>query len=134
MTPELRPEVTMPKCEIEIKPVTFEAAHLLPQFCSRMHGHTYRLTIRIAGPLKDGAIADWWAVRAIAKSAVATLDHRNLNDVVKNPTGEMVAFYLWTKISTEVEEAYPGCSLTWLRLCEGDNAVELTPGPLEMIT
>lgn len=110
---------------IEPKPVHFEAAHTLPQFCPRLHGHTYKVRVRVAGDLVDGALADWWAIRAIVKAAVAELDHRTLNSIVHNPTGERVALWIWDRVAADVERAHPGCRLVWLRLCEGHNAVEL---------
>lgn len=110
---------------IEPKPVHFEAAHTLPQFCDAVHGHSYELRIRVSGPLANGAIADWWALRAIAKAAVAELDHRTLNDIMANPTGECVAVWLWGKVSDGIWAAHPKCKLVWLRLSEGANSVEL---------
>ena len=67
---------------------TFEAAHRLPNVpdghkCARLHGHSFRVEIRVEGPvggaagLGDGLRRDQGRVRAAARQ----LDHRYLNEV-----------------------------------------------------
>lgn len=81
----------------------FEAAHWLPNVpeghkCGRMHGHSYRVEIHIAGSLDDdGWVCDFSTIDVAWSPAFETLDHRCLNDVpgLENPTSENVARYIW---------------------------------------
>ena len=77
----------------------FEAAHVLPFHqgkCARLHGHSYRLEVTIAGPLRQGGpdrgmVMDFGDLSRIVKAEVlARVDHRSLNDIVENPTCERV--------------------------------------------
>ncbi|MDT0263414.1 6-carboxytetrahydropterin synthase QueD [Jatrophihabitans lederbergiae] len=82
------------------KVVEFHAAHVLswhPGLCSRLHGHTYKLEVSVAGPLNDhGIVADFADIREVIKSHVLDrLDHRMLNDIIDNPTAENVAVTVW---------------------------------------
>ncbi|HVI01689.1 MAG TPA: 6-carboxytetrahydropterin synthase [Enhygromyxa sp.] len=108
------------------KPVTFEAGHSLPQFCPTAHGHSYKVSVRVSGPLDEhGTVADFRAVRAIVKSVVAQLDHRMLNDIIENPTAERVALWLWDRVDVELRRAHPAAALLSLRLAEGEHEVEV---------
>jgi len=112
---------------IEPKPVTFEACHSLPKFCPSAHGHSYRVSVKIAGPVDHGIVADFQVVRRIVKAVVAKLDHRMLNDVIENPTAERVAVWIWNRIEDKIRRSHPECLLVGLRLVEGEHAVEVTP-------
>src|SRR5271154_3707984 len=93
------------KLVVEIrKQFAFEAAHVLPHHqgkCSRLHGHSYRLDVTLAGPLQDdgparGMVVDFDAVSRVVKAGVIEeLDHRSLNDLVPNPTCENVIVWIW---------------------------------------
>jgi 6-pyruvoyltetrahydropterin/6-carboxytetrahydropterin synthase len=111
---------------IEPKPVTFDAGHSLPQFCPSGHGHSYRVSVKIAGPLEQGIVADFRAVRRIVKAVVAELDHRMLNEVIENPTAERVAVWIWHRVDVEIRRSHPESALVSLRLAEGENVVEVT--------
>lgn len=113
------------KITITPKPVEFEAAHTLPQFCALPHGHSYSVTVTVTGPVKNGAIVDWWGVRAIVKRATEDLDHRMLNDVIDNPTGERVAIWLFEHVRDRMKVLYPSATLESLRLSEGRNMAEV---------
>jgi 6-pyruvoyltetrahydropterin/6-carboxytetrahydropterin synthase len=89
------------------KEFTFEAAHRLPNVpvghkCSRLHGHSYRVTAHVAGPV--GAPTGW--VRDYAELSVAmepilhVLDHHYLNEVegLGNPTSEVIARWIWDRL------------------------------------
>jgi 6-pyruvoyltetrahydropterin/6-carboxytetrahydropterin synthase len=58
--------------------------------CRRVHGHTYHLEVVVSGNLReDGTVCDFANVKGYIKQAVTDhLDHRNLNDLMKNPTAE----------------------------------------------
>lgn len=78
---------------------TFDAAHQLDTLpathkCSRMHGHTYRVELTIAGPLDDqGMVIDYDTLDAIVAPIIDRVDHRILNDALAIPTTERLV--LW---------------------------------------
>lgn len=99
----------------------FEAAHLLPHHlgkCSRLHGHSYRLDVTVAGPLQSagpstGMVVDFDDLARIVRAAVIdVLDHRYLNDTIDNPTSENIVTWIWHRLAPEL----PG--LTELTLWE----------------
>lgn len=51
--------------------------------CSGIHGHTYLLTVEIAGTIHevDGMVLNYFDLDKIMKPIVIDLDHKNLNDV-----------------------------------------------------
>lgn len=95
------------------KHFTFEAAHVLPHHpgkCSRLHGHSYRLEVALEGPLREsgpaqGMVRDFDEVKDVVKRAVIErLDHRSLNDLLANPTAELLAEWIWAQLAPELPE------------------------------
>jgi 6-pyruvoyltetrahydropterin/6-carboxytetrahydropterin synthase len=93
------------------KSFTFEAAHVLPNHpgkCSRLHGHSYRLDVTLAGPLQPdgpaaGMVEDFEVVSRVVKAAViAELDHRSLNELIENPTAENIVRWVWGRLASEL--------------------------------
>jgi 6-pyruvoyltetrahydropterin/6-carboxytetrahydropterin synthase len=91
----------------------FEAAHLLPNVaaghrCSRLHGHSYRVELRLEGPVDpvSGFVADFFAIEAAFKSLFTRLDHCYLNDIegLENPTAENIAIWIWEQIKTTLPQ------------------------------
>ena len=85
---------------------SFEAAHLLPNVaeghrCRRLHGHSYRVELRLEGPVDPatGFVADFFAIEAAVKPLLGQLDHRYLNDIegLENPTAENIAAWIWER-------------------------------------
>lgn len=83
---------------------TFEAAHRLPNVpethrCHRMHGHSYRVELRLEGPVdpKSGFVVDFFDVEKAFGPLLARLDHHCLNEVegLENPTAENIAVWIW---------------------------------------
>ncbi len=107
---------------------TFEAAHTLawhPGKCRNLHGHSYRLDVTVSGPLDaNGVVVDFDLLHKIVdREVIAAWDHRDLNQVLDNPTAELLAHRAW-EILTDA-----GLSLAALRLWETDrSSVELTAG------
>lgn len=96
---------------------SFEAAHRLPWHggkCRRLHGHHYALEVTVEGPIgPDGVVVDFAELEEIVnKLVVARFDHQLLNDIVDNPTAELVAREAWELL----EPSVPG--LARLRLWE----------------
>ena len=86
---------------------TFEAAHHLPNVpeghkCKRLHGHSYRVTVAVEGPLSDemGWVMDFSDLKCAFAPLDEQLDHRYLNDVegLANPTSENLARWIWTRL------------------------------------
>jgi 6-pyruvoyltetrahydropterin/6-carboxytetrahydropterin synthase len=86
---------------------TFEAAHLLPfvpggHKCGRLHGHSYRVEIHVAGPVDEaGWVMDFGEIKAAFAPLHDRLDHRYLNEVdgLDNPTSENLARWIWDRLA-----------------------------------
>ena len=106
---------------------TFEAAHRLawhPGKCRNLHGHSYRLDVSVEGPLDDhGVVLDFDTLQDIVRTRVVDLwDHRDLNEVLDNPTAELLAQRAWELLTAG------GLDLAALRLWETtDSWVDLVP-------
>lgn len=88
------------------KEFSFEAAHFLPAYhgkCERMHGHTYRLIVTLEGqPDSEGMIRDFVEVKKIVNEKVLEkLDHQLINDVIKNPSAENIAVWIWQRLESD---------------------------------
>ncbi|PPQ35812.1 6-carboxytetrahydropterin synthase QueD [Rhodoblastus acidophilus] len=86
---------------------TFEAAHRLPNVpathrCHRMHGHSYRVELRLEGPVdpQSGFVTDFFDVENAFGPVLAKLDHHCLNEIegLENPTAENIAAWIWDRI------------------------------------
>ena len=91
----------------------FEAARLLPNVaeghrCRRLHGHSYRVELRLEGPVDPvtGFVADFFAIEAACKPLLERLDHRYLNDIegLENPTAENIAVWIWRRTKTALPQ------------------------------
>lgn len=87
---------------------TFEAAHRLihvPQGhkCSRLHGHSYRVEVRVAGSVGEdtGWVMDFAEIKDAFAPLHDQLDHRYLNEVIGlgNPTSENLARWIWERLA-----------------------------------
>ena len=101
--------------EVELfKEFTFEAAHRLPHVasdhkCARLHGHSYRVTIRTTGEVNSetGMVMDFADIKAAFKPIRDEyLDHYYLNDVegLENPTSENLACWIWEKLKPRLPQ------------------------------
>ena len=87
------------------KQYNFSAAHFLTGVdsthpCSRMHGHNYIIEISVEGDVnsKTGFVIDFHDLDAIVKPFIAALDHRVLNDLIPNPTAELIAEWFLSRV------------------------------------
>jgi 6-pyruvoyltetrahydropterin/6-carboxytetrahydropterin synthase len=85
----------------------FDAAHRLPGYngkCSRIHGHTYKVEVVLEGPVNEnsGFVIDFFELKSILSSALEKLDHGDLNQVLPNPTAEMIAEYISSGIKARL--------------------------------
>lgn len=89
------------------KEFSLEAAHKLPNVpaghkCGRLHGHSYRVGVHVAGPLgaSSGWVIDFADIKAAFKPIHDELDHTYLNDIegLENPTSEVLARWIWKRL------------------------------------
>jgi 6-pyruvoyltetrahydropterin/6-carboxytetrahydropterin synthase len=89
------------------KEFRIEAAHRLPHVpaghkCARLHGHSFRVTVHVAGPVaaRTGWVCDFAELAAAFAPLHEALDHRYLNEVpgLENPTSEQLALWLWERL------------------------------------
>jgi|SRR5580658_8937056 6-pyruvoyltetrahydropterin/6-carboxytetrahydropterin synthase len=127
-----------PTAEIT-KEVTFEAAHYLhnpkwdrsknlevfrkcagyrkddPRAAHYPHGHSYRLAVRVQGPIKDetGFVIDFRILKEILHREIfSRFDHRFINKEVEpfksdpkfQPTAENMAFVIWKLLEKSLKK------------------------------
>ena len=95
-----------------VQAFTFEAAHRLPHVpethrCFRTHGHSYRVELRLEGPVDPhtGFVVDFFEVEAVFAPLLARLDHYCLNDVegLENPTAENIAVWIFDRVKPHLQ-------------------------------
>jgi len=78
--------------------------------CLRLHGHSFRVTLTVAGPVDadTGWVMDFADIEAACQLVHAELDHRYLNDIegLENPTSEVITRWIWARL----KPALPGLS------------------------
>lgn len=93
------------------KQFKFEAAHVLPWHpgkCRRLHGHSYRLDVTLAGPIQHdgpsrGMVEDFDTItQVVEREIISNLDHRSLNELIENPTAEGIASWIWSRLAPQL--------------------------------
>lgn len=88
-----------------------ESARYLPELppehpCSRMHGHSFHIVLRLVGELHPTTqwLMDYNEIQVIAAPVLQQLDHRVLNDVegLRNPTTENLCRWLFEKLQPKL--------------------------------
>jgi 6-pyruvoyltetrahydropterin/6-carboxytetrahydropterin synthase len=88
----------------------FEAAHRLPRHpgkCRELHGHSYELYVMVDRPVDStsGMAIDFSDLKQVVRREVVDrMDHRNLNDLLENPTAEALVQWIWDRL----RQALPG--------------------------
>lgn len=85
------------------KTFKFDAAHQLKGLpeghqCSRLHGHTYKVTIELRGShtFSEGWLVDYAELKPFKDHIDLNLDHRFLNEVLDfQTTAELLAAHLY---------------------------------------
>lgn len=92
---------------------TFEAAHHLPNVppdhkCRRLHGHSFKATIRVQGPLDEDAgwLIDYGEIKRRVEPVRQSLDHHHLNEIpgLENPTSERLAIWIWRRLEAALPD------------------------------
>jgi len=95
------------------KRFTAEAAHQLiglPSWhkCSRVHGHSYTVEVVLAAEELDktGFVVDFADLEPFGRYVAEVMDHRHLNDLVPQPTSELLArhFFDWCQTNLRLRE------------------------------
>jgi 6-pyruvoyltetrahydropterin/6-carboxytetrahydropterin synthase len=82
----------------------FESAHLLPNHpgkCRNLHGHSYILEVTVdrAVDPQSGMAIDFADLKTVVKTEVVdVLDHKYINDIMENPTAEVMAVWIWKRL------------------------------------
>lgn len=103
---------------------SFDSAHWLPSVpeghkCSRMHGHTYRIRLEVTGEVgaETGWIVDYTDIKAEWSAVKSQLDHHLLNDLMPNPTCELIAAWIGARMPSvskiELRETV-NCGVVWV--------------------
>lgn len=92
-----------------VRTFTAECAHRLPNVpaghkCGRLHGHSYTFEIELSGRPDPtlGWLVDFALIDEVVHSLVIKrLDHHHLNDIegLENPTSELLAWWVWMRLS-----------------------------------
>jgi 6-pyruvoyltetrahydropterin/6-carboxytetrahydropterin synthase len=83
---------------------SFEAAHQLDWHsgaCKNLHGHSYRLEVTVSGALDNhGIVIDFADLSAVVqRDVIDVFDHTYLNDLLANPTAELIAQDIWNRLA-----------------------------------
>lgn len=83
----------------------FEAAHRLPRHpgkCRELHGHSYGLVVTVDRPVDPGTglAIDFLDLKEIVERQILhPLDHKNMNELMDNPTAEVMAAWIWERLA-----------------------------------
>jgi 6-pyruvoyltetrahydropterin/6-carboxytetrahydropterin synthase len=85
----------------------FEAAHSLPRYagrCFNLHGHSYKCTIMLDLPVdpRTGMTRDFYEIEGVVEAVLQGWDHRNLNEVLENPTAENIVIEIWNQLTSKL--------------------------------
>lgn len=103
----------------------FEAAHQLPWHpgrCRDLHGHGYRLEVTVTGAVgPTGIVLDFADLaEVVQREVISRYDHRYLNELLDNPTAELLAHEVWKTLEAA------GLAVSRVRLWETpDSMVEV---------
>ena len=102
---------------------SFDSAHWLPNVpethkCRGMHGHTYRIRIEFAASMDErmGWLVDYAVVKPFWDMIHKRLDHKTLNEILPNPTCELIAEYIATELQGLLTRLGPARLVTVARI------------------
>jgi 6-pyruvoyltetrahydropterin/6-carboxytetrahydropterin synthase len=86
---------------------TFAAAHALRNYqggCENLHGHNFRVQVRVEGPNLDeaGLLVDFLELKRAMDAVIDPYEHQNLNETAPfddlNPSAENIARWFHDRI------------------------------------
>ncbi len=92
---------------------SFSAAHCIPEHlgkCARLHGHTYRAVITVAGEQigGQGMLMDFADLKARCDEVVSVLDHQHLNALPEFaeivPSAEALARFIYEQVRAALSQ------------------------------
>lgn len=93
------------------KEFTFDSAHHLHCYdgkCRTLHGHTYKLVIKVSGiPNEVGIAVDFGEIKKLYNLKVKRiLDHQYINKALPkmNTTAENIIYWIWNELNEEFKE------------------------------
>lgn len=115
---------------------TFDAAHYLRNYdgkCSRLHGHTWRVEVAVAGSSLDarGMVIDFLDLKGILREITGSFDHTLLNDVPPfsgsegewmNPTAENLARLIFEELEKRLKRVAPAVYPVAVQVWESENS------------
>lgn len=89
------------------KQFTFDSAHRLRNYngpCANLHGHTYKLQVILKGVVqKNGMVMDFTEIKnSVNKKVLQKLDHAFINKIIKQPTAENIAMWIWEQLEGDM--------------------------------
>lgn len=114
--------------EVTIKK-SFSAAHLLKEIggkCEELHGHNFLVEVSVAAESlnSEDILIDFRLVKGWTDEVLEQLDHKYLNELEDfkniNPSSEMLAHFLYDKISEKARQAK--ITLSRVTVWESDNS------------
>ena len=81
----------------------FSAAHYLPGHpkCGNMHGHNYVFEVGVKSRTGEPLFIDFAEIDMVVKPIISRLDHRVLNDLIRYPSVENIAKYLFDEFNSK---------------------------------
>jgi 6-pyruvoyltetrahydropterin/6-carboxytetrahydropterin synthase len=117
---------------------TFSSGHALRGYkgkCENVHGHNYRVQIKLTGPQLDhiGLLVDFTELKRVLRGIIAVLDHQFLNDLepfkTVNPSAENLAKYFYDETQRQLPSLPAGANITEVTVWETDTAsAQFRPG------
>src|SRR5437667_7918826 len=110
---------------------TFSSGHALRGYkgkCENVHGHNYRVQVKLAGPNLDGIglLVDFTEMKRVLRGIIAGLDHQFLNDLeafkTVNPSAENLAKYFYEQMTARLKEMPAGARFVEAVVWETDTA------------
>ncbi|MFQ5663194.1 MAG: 6-carboxytetrahydropterin synthase QueD [Terriglobia bacterium] len=107
----------------------FAAGHALRGYkgkCENVHGHNYRVRVRLAGERLDtaGLLYDFAELRQRIEAVIRSLDHKFLNEIPPftetNPSAENIAKYFYDELQRLLGPTSNGTALREVTVFETD--------------
>lgn len=87
---------------------SFDASHYLPFYkgkCSNLHGHTWKVVFcfKCYRLNEFGITMDFFKLKNMVNSILP--DHQDLNKILKYPTAENIAYYLFKEMKKKLRDS-----------------------------